>query len=64
MNGGYSSDLDSFILDHPKIKAWCFGHQHNRVDFMIGPTRIINNSRGYINYEQCADTFKLKYIEV
>ena len=26
MNGGYSSDMDEFILDHPQIKLWTHGH--------------------------------------
>jgi Icc-related predicted phosphoesterase len=64
MNGAYVTDLDNFIIDNPQIKAWFFGHQHNRVDIKIGDTRVINNSRGYIGYEHCAQTFELKYIEV
>ena len=64
MNGGYSSDLSEFILDHPQIKLWTHGHTHDKFDYMIGSTRIVCNPRGYIGYEDCADTFKLEYIEV
>jgi hypothetical protein len=64
MNGGYSSQLDEFILDHPQIKLWTHGHTHHEFDYMIGSTRIVCNPRGYINYEAQADNFKLKYVEV
>jgi hypothetical protein len=64
MNGGYSSDLSEFILDHPQIKLWTHGHTHHKFDYMIGSTRIVCNPRGYINYEPEADNFKLQFIEV
>jgi Icc-related predicted phosphoesterase len=64
MNGGYSSDLSEFILDHPQIKLWTHGHTHEDFDYMLGSTRIVCNPRGYINYEGRADHFELKYIEV
>lgn len=64
MNGGYSSELDDFILDHPQIKLWTHGHTHEDFDYMIGSTRILCNPRGYINYEERADTWKLKTVEV
>ena len=64
MNGGYSSDLSEFILDHPQIKLWTHGHTHHKFDYMIGSTRIVCNPRGYINYEPDADNFKLQFLEV
>ena len=64
VNGAYSSDLSEFILDHPQIKVWTHGHTHHEFDYMIGSTRIVCNPRGYINYEEQADTFKLKFVEV
>jgi Icc-related predicted phosphoesterase len=64
MNGGYSSDLSEFILDHPQIKVWTHGHTHDKFDYMIGTTRVICNPRGYINYEDSADHFALEYFEV
>jgi len=64
MNGGYSSDLSEFILDHPQIKVWTHGHTHDKFDYMIGSTRVICNPRGYINYEDCADRFELEYFDV
>jgi Icc-related predicted phosphoesterase len=64
MNGGYSSDLSEFILDHPQIKLWTHGHTHEDFDYMIGETRIVCNPRGYVNYEVRADEFKLKYIDL
>lgn len=64
MNGGYSSDLSEYILDHPQIKLWTHGHTHEPFDYMIGQTRIVCNPRGYIGYEARAEEFKLKVVEV
>ena len=64
MNGAYSSRLDQFILDNPQIKLWTHGHTHEEFDYMIGSTRVVCNPRGYINYEDRADEFKLKYVEI
>jgi len=64
MNGGYSSSLDDFIQDRPQIKLWTHGHTHEDFDYLIGSTRILCNPRGYVNYEERADTWRLKTVEV
>jgi len=64
MNGGYSSSLEEFILDHSQIKLWTHGHTHEEFDYMIGSTRIVCNPRGYINYEDRADQFELKTFKI
>lgn len=64
MNGGYSSDLDEFILNRPQIKLWTHGHTHHNFDYMIGSTRIVCNPRGYINYEAQADQWTLQTVEI
>jgi len=64
MNGAYSSDLSEFIMDHPQIKLWTHGHTHEDFDYTIGSTRIVCNPRGYDGYEDRADRFKLKFVEV
>ena len=64
MNGGYSTALDEFIMDHPQIKLWTHGHTHEDFDYMIGSTRIVCNPRGYDAYEDRADRFKLKFVEI
>lgn len=64
MNGAYNSNLDQFILDRPGIKLWTHGHTHEDFDYMIGSTRIVCNPRGYIDYEERADRFMLKTVEV
>jgi len=64
MNGGYSSSLDFWIEDRPQIKLWTHGHTHEPFDYVIGETRVVCNPRGYDGYEQRADDFKLKFIEV
>lgn len=64
MNGGYSSDLSEFILDHPEIKLWTHGHTHDPFDYMIGTTRIVCNPRGYAGHDEQADVFQLKYLDI
>jgi Icc-related predicted phosphoesterase len=64
MNGGYSSDLNEFIMERPQIKLWTHGHTHEDFDYMVGSTRVVCNPRGYINYENRADNFQLKFMEV
>jgi Icc-related predicted phosphoesterase len=55
MNGGYSSSLDEFIMDHPQIKLWTHGHTHEPFDYLIGDTRIVCNPRGYVGHERMSD---------
>ena len=64
MNGGYSSNMDEFIMDHPQIRLWTHGHTHHNFDYVIGETRIVCNPRGYINYESQADTWQLQTVEI
>lgn len=63
-NGAYSTNLDNFILDRRQIRLWTHGHTHEDFDYMIGTTRIVCNPRGYDGYEERADHFELKYVEV
>jgi DNA repair exonuclease SbcCD nuclease subunit len=64
MNGAYNSNLDDFIMERPMIKLWTHGHTHEDFDYMIQTTRVVCNPRGYINYEDRADRFELKVIEL
>ena len=64
MNPGYVSNLENFILNHPKIKTWICGHSHLRLDAMIGSTRILMNCRGYAGRESMADDFEIKYVDI
>lgn len=64
MNGAYNTPLDSFIMERPMIKLWTHGHTHEDFDYMIVSTRVVCNPRGYINYEDRADRFELKVVEV
>jgi hypothetical protein len=64
MNGAYSSSLDEYILAHPQIKLWTHGHTHEDFDYMLGSTRVVCNPRGYIKYEDRADKFELKTVEI
>ncbi len=64
MNGGYSSDLTEFIINHPQITVWTHGHTHDAYDYMVGNTRILCNPRGYLGYETFEETIELKYFDV
>jgi predicted phosphodiesterase len=64
MNGGYSSDMNDYILDHPQIRLWTHGHTHHPFDYQIGSTRIVCNPRGYVGYEDRADEFELITVEI
>lgn len=64
MNTAYSSDLSNFMLDNPNIKLWTHGHTHEDFDYMVGSTRVFCNPRGYDGYEERADNFKLKTVEI
>lgn len=64
MNGGYSSDLSEFILDHPEIKLWTMGHTHHVHRYYVGDTLVTCNPRGYAGWDSDADRFKLRYIDL
>ena len=64
MNGGYSSDLSEFILDHPEIAVWVHGHTHDRFCYRVGSTQVLCNPRGYDGYEACADQFRTRWFDV
>lgn len=64
MNGAYSSYLNDIMLNNRQIKLWTHGHTHDDYDYMIQTCRVVCNPRGYINYEERADDFKLKYVEI
>jgi DNA repair exonuclease SbcCD nuclease subunit len=64
MNGGYRSDLDEFIMDHPQITLWTHGHMHDPFDYMIGSTRVVCNPRGYKGHDTQADVFELKFLDI
>jgi Icc-related predicted phosphoesterase len=64
MNGGYCSNLESFIEDRPEIKLWFHGHLHNLNDYTVGQTRVLANPRGYAGYEARADEFELLFVDL
>ena len=64
VNGGYSSSLDDFILDHPQIRLWTHGHTHDVFDYWIGSCRIVFNPRGYAGHEERANEWQLITVDV
>ena len=64
MNGGFRSNCDDFISYRPQIKLWMHGHTHEDFDYVLGETRVVCNPRGYVNHENRAGYFQLKYIDV
>ena len=46
LNGSYlNTELETCV--DPSIRAWCFGHTHNRMDREQDGIRYLNNARGY-----------------
>lgn len=64
VNGAYASDLSRIMLDNENIVLWTHGHTHHAYDYTIGKTRVVCNPRGYIYYEDIADTFTLKSVDI
>jgi Icc-related predicted phosphoesterase len=64
MNGNFYSDLDNFIMANPQIQLWVHGHMHDPFDYGVGGTRVVCNPRGYVQYEQRAEEFEIKYIDL
>lgn len=56
LNAAYASDLSDFILDN-EIDVWTHGHIHDKIDYMIGDTRVVANPRGYYGYETMAKDY-------
>lgn len=49
LNGGYVSNLESFITNNPQIKLWMHGHTHSSHEYFINTTKVICNPKGYKN---------------
>jgi Icc-related predicted phosphoesterase len=64
MNGNFASNMDEFITANPQIQLWVHGHMHDPFDYGIGGTRVVCNPRGYVQYEQRAQEFEIKYIDL
>ena len=64
MNGGYSSNMDQFILDCPQILAFTHGHTHHRFHYQIGNTWVLCNPRGYAGHEPQAAEWKLRSFDI
>lgn len=64
MNGGYSSDLDLFVLARPQIRLWTHGHTHDDFDYAVGATRVVCNPRGYRGYEARTQDWDWVYLAV
>lgn len=64
MNGGYSSNLEDFILDQENLVLWTHGHTHYPFDYMVGQCRVVCNPRGYHGHEQQAANWQLQTVEV
>lgn len=63
LSAAFISDLDDFIIKHPRIKYWICGHQHSRKRCKVGNTEIIANPYGYQFYYEHLG-FKPVYIEI
>lgn len=52
MNGGFGSNMEQFILDHPNIRYWTHGHMHDTFEYPVGQCTVLCNPRGYVGYEE------------
>lgn len=57
LNAAFASNLNKFIIEHPQIRLWCFGHVHSPHDFILGETRMVCCPFGYNN----ENNFNLPY---
>ena len=57
LNAAFASNLNQYIIEHPEIRLWCFGHVHNVNDFILGETRMVSCPFGYNN----ENNFNLPY---
>lgn len=64
MNGGYHSRCGEFILDHPNIRCWVAGHTHHTYRYYVGDTLVAANPRGYKGFEQLANNFIVRTIDL
>ena len=60
----YCNNFDHYIEEHPNIKLWVHGHDHDCHDYMIGATRVFANAFGYHEEGDGADGFKVATVEI
>ena len=60
----YCNNFDHYIEEHPNIKLWVHGHDHDCHDYMIGETRVFANAFGYHEEGDGADGFKVATVEI
>ena len=63
VNNYYASNLE-WVIKKNQPSVWIHGHSHAPKDYMLEKTRIISNPRGYWGYEEIADNYEVKVIEV
>ena len=51
LNPGFASDLDAVIARY-QPPLWVHGHMHDRVDVVLGETRVMCNPGGYDGVEE------------
>lgn len=52
ITAAFISDLDNFIIEHPKIRYWICGHTHARNIVKVGETQIICNPYGIERFNE------------
>ena len=61
---GYGSDLGDFIKEHSNIRYWIHGHTHIQKTYDVHQCKVLSNARGYKGYEDQAETFGPKVLEL
>lgn len=57
LQSAFATDLHDFILDHPNIRHWIFGHTHMQKEFTVGQCHLATNCRGYPEIENSTGMF-------
>lgn len=60
----YGSNLENFIVEHPRITHWIHGHVHNQLDYFVDGCRVLCNPRGYYGHEHHEVEHKLTIVEI
>ena len=59
LTDAYYEELFDLVFDSG-IHTWVHGHTHSNSDYLIKHTRVVANPRGYWQYENLANNFKIK----
>lgn len=63
LNGAFVSELSNEILIH-QPDMWFHGHTHNSINYTIGNTKVMSNTRGYVPFEKYTNFDPILLIQI